>query len=313
MASSGSVDFSVSRNDIIEGALRQIGALGTGETPISAEIDDAAQALNMLVKQWQGIQDFAPGLKVWSRKRATLFLEADTVQYSLGPSGDHWTASYVETTISAAEAAGQTALSVTSETGISASDYILIEQDDGTFHESTVASVGPLTINAGLAGAAAAGRKVFAYTTKARRPLHILTAVVRDSNGIDTPISPITLEEYEAIGDKDTDSGVSQYLYEQQLTNGVIYFDAATDDILKKVRVVYLSPIEDFDAQADTPDYPQEWFRALKFGLAVDLWPEFKGTQDIPPALKMLRDEAVAMAQRAYPARSVQHFQPGLE
>jgi hypothetical protein len=313
VATSGSVNFSVTRNDIIYGAMRQIGALGTGETPTSNEIDDSAQALNMLVKQWQGIQDFAPGLKVWSRKRATLFMTDGDVEFDLGPSGDHWTASYVETTISVAEAAGQTAISVTSETGISASDYILIEQDDGTFHESTVASVGPLTINAALAGAAAAGRKVFAYTTKARRPLKILTAVVRDANGIDTPITEITLEEYEAIGDKSTADGPLMYLYEQQLTNGVLYLDSATDNILKKLRVVYLSPIEDFDALTDEPDYPQEWFRALKFGLAVDLWPEFKGTADIPSALKVLRDEAVSMAQRAYPARSVQFFQPGLD
>jgi hypothetical protein len=269
----------------------------------------------MLVKQWQGIQDFAPGLKVWSRKRATLFLEADQVQYSLGPSGDHWTASYVETTISADEAAGQTALSVTSSTGMTASDYILIEQNDGTFHESTVASTGggSVTINAALTVAASAGRKVFAYTTKARRPLHILTAVVRDENGNDTPISPMVLEEYEAISDKSTEAGPLAYYYEQQLTNGVLYLDSGPDNILHKIRMVYLSPIEDFDSANDTPDYPQEWFRALKFGLAVDIWPEFKGTQDIPPALKMLRDESVAMAQRAYPARSVAFFQPGAE
>jgi hypothetical protein len=315
MASSGSVDFSVNRNEIIEAAMRAIGALGASETAAAADIEDGAEALNMMVKQWQGVQDFAPGLKMWSRKRATLFLTDGDVSFNLGPSGAHWTASYVETTISADEAIGQTTLSITSETGISASDYILVEQNDGTFLETTVSSTGSgtVTVASALTVAASSGRKVFAYTTKARRPLHILTAVLRDSNSIDTPLSPITLEQYEAIGDKATESGPSQFYYEQQLTNGVLYLDSATDDILKKIRVVYLSPIEDFDAQADTPDYPQEWYRALKFGLAVDLWPEFKGNADVPGSLKGLRDESVMMAQRAYPARSVQHFQPGLD
>ena len=124
MATSGSVDFSVTRDDIITGAMRVIGALGEAETPTSYEISNASQALNMLVKQWQGATNFAPGLKVWARKVGYLFVQSDTVQYALGPSGDNWTNSYVSTTTTAAASSGASSITVASATGLAASQYI---------------------------------------------------------------------------------------------------------------------------------------------------------------------------------------------
>jgi len=41
------------------------------------------------------------------------------------------------------------------------------------------------------------------------------------------------------------------------------------------IRLVYQRPYEDFDASTDEPDFPQEWFDAIKFGLADRLAPEY--------------------------------------
>ena len=38
---------------------------------------------------------------------------------------------------------------------------------------------------------------------------------------------------------------------------------------------MYQRPFEDFDASADEPDFPSEWFEALKFNLALRLAPEY--------------------------------------
>jgi len=314
MSTSGSVDFSVDRDAIITAAMRSARIIGIDQTPTSGEITNGAQALNLIVKQWQGKYDFAPGLKVWSRKRAYLFLNTGTSSYNLGPSGDHWTSTLNQTTLSAAEAAGQTALSVVSTTGMTAADYIGIELDSGALQWTTIVSTGGgpvVSVTDALASDAASGNKVYWYTTKARRPLNILTATLKDSANTEVGLPPMTFEQYQYIADKTADGDPTAYFYEAQLVNGVLYTDVEADDVTKQIYCVYLSPIEDFDVLTDTPDYPQEWFRALKYQLAMDLAPDFGRAVSVD--LKTLRDESLVMARQIYTDESRMHFEPGRE
>lgn len=316
MPTSGSVDFSVTRNDLILAALRAAKIIAKDQTPDANHITTGAEALNMIVKQWQGRADFGANLKVWSRKTAYLFLQSGQSVYSLGPSGDHWASSYSSTTVSAAEAGGQTIISVVSTTGMTAADQIGIELDSGSLHWTTIVSTGAgptVTITSALPSAAGAGRRVFWYTTTARRPLNLLTAVLRDTNTIDQPL-PVdrAREDYEALGDKTSDGDPVWLAYEATLTNGTLYLSSEPSDVTKVIRIVFLGSIEDFDAIADTPDYPQEWFRPLKFQLAIDLWGEYK-KEELPLWLKMQRDESLSIAQNTDPETSDAYFQPGLE
>jgi hypothetical protein len=313
MATSGSVNYSVTALDVIQDAYENIGVASADRALTAAEVTLGMRKLNLIVKQWQGKNDFAPGLKMWSRKRGYVFLQKNQGSYELGPSGDHATASYVSTTISATEAAGQTALSITSESGISASDNIGIELDSGSIQWTTVASTGSgtVTVNAALTGQASAGNRVFAYTTKLRRPLEIVTAVLRDTDTQDTPITPMLLEDYEALQDKTDDGDPSQYYYEAQLTDGVLYLDREPDDVTKVIRIVYLSPIEDLDVTTDEVDYPQVWFRALSAQLSIDLSVPY--SRPVSQTLQNLRDESLSIAQNADPETSEIYFQPGLE
>ena len=313
MPSSNSVDFSVSRNDIITAAYQEIGVYRVGQTLSSDDITLAATRLNMQVKQWQGVSDFAPGLKEWSRKRGYVFLQTGQASYSLGPSGDNATSSYSRTTISTAEASGQTVLSVTSTTGMTAADIIGIVLDTGAIHWTTIVSTGAgptVTITTQISSAAAAGNYVYWYTTKMRQPVEILTASLRDENTKDTPLYIMrSIEEYESISDKTADSDPTSLYYEFQLTNGVMYLDAEPNDVTKVIRLVFLSAIEDFDATSDTPDYPQVWYLALTLQLAKLLAPVFgvKWTED----QEQNRKEAIAVAKNFLPEVSNLYFQPG--
>jgi hypothetical protein len=313
MATSGSVNYSVTALDVIQDAYENIGVASADRALTAAEVTLGMRKLNLIVKQWQGKNDFAPGLKMWSRKRGYVFLQKNQGSYELGPSGDHATASYVSTTISAPEAVGQTALSITSESGISASDNIGIELDSGSIQWTTVASTGSgtVTVNAALTGQASSGNRVFAYTTKLRRPLEIVTAVLRDTDTQDTPITPMLLEDYEALPDKTDDGDPSQYYYEAQLTDGVLYLDREPDDVTKVIRIVYLSPIEDLDVTTDEVDYPQVWFRALSAQLSIDLSVPYN--RPVSQALQNIRNESLTIAQNADPETSEDYFQPGLE
>jgi len=79
MATSGSTDFSVSRDDIIKRALRIIGVLAQGETPTTNQTTEAAVALNGLVKAWE-----ADGMPLWAIKSFSIPLTTGAATYQIG-------------------------------------------------------------------------------------------------------------------------------------------------------------------------------------------------------------------------------------
>src|SRR3972149_4867792 len=125
MSTSGSVNFAVTRDQIITAAANEIGILGEGVTPSANMVSDFSLRLNSWTKSLM-----AQGAKLWAMKLATLFLAEGTASYSLGATGTHCTNSYVQTTLSTDEAASSVSLSLTSTTGMSASDNIGIVLDD---------------------------------------------------------------------------------------------------------------------------------------------------------------------------------------
>lgn len=304
----------VNARDIIKASLRAIRALGEDEEPNDSALTNGAEALNFMVMQWKGSADFAPGLKMWSRKRGYVFLQKNQGSYSLGPSGDNATLSYNSTTISANEAAAQTVLSVTTSTGMVASDTIGIQLNSGAIQWTTVSTtaVGTVTVNAALTGAADAGNRVFWYTTKLIRPLSIVTAVLRDTSVVDSPMQPMDVYEYEQNGNKTTDGTPSKYFYEPQLTNGVLYLNFEPDDVTKVIRIVFLADIELFDVYGDTPDYPTVWYNALKWGLAKQLAPE-NGSGLWSDLHETNYVDALSIARNSDPDTTTMYFEPGRE
>lgn len=324
MASSGSVDYgnAVTRNNIIEQALQALGVIGMGQTPTSDQYTECAAFLNNIVKQWSGQFDFAAGIKMWSRKRAYLFLDKGQGKYTLGPvvsatsSTDKFANAYVSTTVATNAGAGST-VDLTSVTGVADTYRIGILLDTGYMHWTTVngaPSGVTVTLTDALPSAAAAGNVVYCYddtaTVQGRRPLEILSVVRRDRDGDDTPLYAMTLEEYEAIPDKDDEGTPLRYYYEPQLYRGELYLDCAPDDLTDVLRIVYVSPVEDFDQATDTVDYDANWLRPLVYGLAVDMVPRY-GMDARLPTLKMLRDEALSIARNAHAETSIVYFQPG--
>jgi hypothetical protein len=312
VTTSASVDYSVDRDTIITAAMRKARVLGVDQNPNDNDITVCALALNLIVKQLQGRADFGANQKVWSRKTAYLFLQQGQSVYSVGPSGDNWATSYSSTTLSAAKVASATSLSLSAAIGTNA-DNVGIVLDSGAIGWTTISSGGgttTLTLPANSLGAASSGARVFTYTTTARRPLSLLTGVVRDTSSQDTPI-PVdrTREDYEAVADKTADGSTLWLAYEATLTNGTIYLSSEPDDVTKVIRVVFRGTLEDFDAITDTPDYPQEWYKALVGQLAIDICPDYG--VPVTAELKLYRDEGVAIAQNTDPETSDVFFEPG--
>ena len=193
MATSGSTNFSITRNELIAGAYRLAGVTAQGETPTTQQYTDGAEALNMMVKAWQ-----ADGMPLWAMKQYSVTLTAST-SFTIGVS----------------------------------------------------------------------------QTVNTPKPLKIVQAFLHNtSTNIDIPMRILTRDEYNRLGNK-TDTGQPiQIFYEPLLDTGVLYVfpkPNATAISYNTITIVYQRPFEDFDASTDNPDFPQEWYEAVKYGLALRL------------------------------------------
>lgn len=313
MATSGSYDYSLTATNVITEALEIIGVLAVGQTIDANDQTTCLRSLNMMVKQWSGNFDFAPGLKAFSRKRGFVFLQSGQGSYSLGPSGDNASLAYIHTTLSTDEALGSTSLSLTSTTGMAASDNIGIVLNDGSIHWTTISGTpgAPTTIATGLASAASSGNVVFTYTTKLIRPLYIEEAVLLDTDGNDISLDPMTLQQYENIATKYADGQPGYYYYENSLTNGTLYLDYEPSDVTQVLRITFMAPAEDYDAVANDIAYPQEWYLAIAYGLAKMITPKFQSPWT--DLMESNYQTALMTARSSYAENTDMFFQPGVD
>lgn len=325
MATSGSWNFGLTAATAIQDAAENLGVLQPGGTIVTAHQTAMLRKLNLIVKQWQGMSDFAPGLKVHTRQRISLFLAKGQQRYLIGPASTDSRAAtaWGRTTISANEAALQTELSITSNVDtttapgttvtMTASDIIGIEQNDGTIHWSAISGTpgATATIASAITVAANAGNYVYWFTARAQRFVHIESALLRDENYKDTPLDVYrSVEEYEkGVSDKYADGDPTCILVEPRSLNTAVTLDAQPSDVTKTIILTVLYPGEDLDATTDDLSFPQEWYRPITWQLTIDSAPMF--SKPVTNEMKMLRDEALMMARNANPENSVLYFQPG--
>lgn len=78
MGTSGQYNYLATRDTIIQGALRLAGALGQGETPTTAQVTEAAEALNMYAKFLS-----TKGVPIFAVKTRTVALVANQAAYNI--------------------------------------------------------------------------------------------------------------------------------------------------------------------------------------------------------------------------------------
>lgn len=302
MATSGTTAYSVTESDIITDVLVNIGVKETGQT---IDIDDYTMVrvkLNMLVKQWTS-QDFAPGLKMWCRRRGFLFLQANQVAYSLGPTGDECAADiYYTSTTTVASLSGASTITLASVTGFATTMRIGVLLSSGSIQWTTINGAPSgliVTLTATLTADVASGARVFCYAAKIQRPFEIVSSVLHDTQGNDAPVDPdLSIGDYEAIPSKTATGTPQGFYFEAKRTNAVAYLDCQPTDLTNVIRIVYSSYVEDFTASTDTVDFPAEWFKALSAQVTLDCCPAFR--KKATDEMKLMRDEGLRIAQHAY-------------
>lgn len=273
MATSGSIDFSISRNDIIEASLKQIGVLGEGESPNSTQITETSLLLNALVKA-----RMADGMPLWALKEGYVLPMTGTNLYTIGSSA-HVVSSYVTTTLASTASIGTTIV-VTSASGISSGYAIGVEQNDSTILWTTVngaPSGTTVTLTAPLTVAAASGKRVWVYNTTNRinRPLRVISAyigqIVSDVLTNRWQINIATKDQWLSLGNPTATGVPNQIWYDPLLTTGELHVYPQFLGGSQLIEITYHRPFEDFDASTDTPDFPQEWYLSLIMDLAAIL------------------------------------------
>lgn len=272
---SGSSNYENTRNEIISAALRKCGQLAEGETATAQQVADAAGDLERFVKALQ-----ADGVHIWKTEELVLFLDTTSQSYDLGSTGDRVCRAAVldTTTIGADEAAGQTSLTVASITGIANADTIGIVLDDGTMHWTTVngaPSGTTVVVTSALPSAAASGKSVYAFPSKAVRPLRILSARVKTDSTNENPMALMGREDYFDISNKSSTGVPSQFFYNPTLTDGKFYIYPVASDATDYINLTAAMPFDDFDSADNNPDLPAEWTNALIWGLASEIAIEY--------------------------------------
>jgi len=273
MATSGSFNFNVTFEDICKEALTLIGEYDENDVIDNRDVATCLRTFNMMIKYWQ-----ADGVTLWKLVDAVLFLAKGTHTYSIGPSGDHASDSYVKTEVATAAASGASTLVVDSITGISASDNIGIELDDGTLQWTTVngaPSGSTITLTDVTTDTIAVDNHVYTYTNKLQRPLEIVEARLRNSSGQDRPIFIESRERFLYLNDKAQTGTVNQIYHQPTTTNTTMRLWQAAGDVKELVRFSVKIPVEDVDTKTDNVDFPQVWFLPLAWQLALYVGPKF--------------------------------------
>lgn len=108
-------------------------------------------------------------------------------------------------------------------------------------------------------------------------PLHVLQAYRQDS-GNSTRINMDVIPNFN-LNLYPTNSGGTpiQISYQPMINYGVISVWPIPDTFATSstISIIYTAPFDYFDSSVDTMDFPEEWYKALVWGLAVDLAPEW--------------------------------------
>lgn len=300
---SGSTNFSQTRNEVILDALALIGVNSVGKTPAAADVSLGNRLLNKMVKAWQ-----AKGLHMWTKEEGLLFLTPFVGQYDLGLSSTHFAVkdNTSTTQLSANMALGATTLTLESSSGMHVGDHLGVVKDAGEVFWTVISTIPDSTSvtipGPGLPELISQNQLVYSYIVNAGKPLRILDA--RVLTGIDlgadgtslveTPLTMISYQSFFGVGMTTIPGPLpNQAMYVPKDIHGRLYVWPRPTTGANRIQITYERMIDDLDAVNDEFDFPSEWLEPLTFQLAVRLATPFgkeKKGQYLAPAASMMLD-----------------------
>ncbi len=293
MTTSGIQNFSQTTIDLVNDAFDELGLLSEGRTLSANQINKAIRKLNSMIQTWESQWN----INVWKNREATLFLEKGVQNYLLGNNQANATESFIKTTASIAATSGASIITVADDTGILSGDFIGIVLADGSAQFTTVngAPVADVvTLTDVLTDDVDSGADVVVFTTKITKPLRITQ--MQQSGLADNSTDIYALEynrdEYFRLASKSTTGSALQFYYNINISDTKLFVwptAATTFDIMK---FTYQPQFDIFKDNADTPDFPPEWYETLKYNLAKVVGTSYGFTASRPSPYKDVVERA---------------------
>jgi hypothetical protein len=129
-------------------------------------------------------------------------------------------------------------------------------------------------------------------TTLIIRPLKI-TDVRHKIGTIETPITKLSISEYNNLTNKDSESQPSQYAYDPQIDNSRLYVWPVADSVTQSLLFKYQKPVDDFTTDSDTATMPVDWLQCFTLGLAYHVSPKRMVPLSEQAALKKRYEDAL--------------------
>ena len=117
------------------------------------------------------------------------------------------------------------------------------------------------------------------YTLSAPKPLKVLQVWNHNiTSNVDIPMRIVTQAEYNILGNKTSAGNPIQVYYDPRRDTGEMHVFPVPTTVEQSANILYYIcqiPFEDFNTSTDAPDFPQEWYDAVTYGLATRLAPEY--------------------------------------
>jgi hypothetical protein len=261
MATSGSYDWTLSRDQIITAALRKLGVVRHGVTPSADQITYGAEQLNAMVKDWHN-----DGVHLWA---------LDWVANPLATASSEVTGtdSLIYTCI-----LGHTSANDNKPiTGTNWSTFWVLRGETGGAWGSDTAYT-------------SIGDGYFAADT-----LSVEKAFIR-YNETDYPLIITGYHDYLDIPDKSETGMPRRIMIDKSLPNHRAIFWPIPDRTDYVFHYLRTRKLEDYDASGNTSDFPERWLLACVYGLASLLAPEYRISTQVQAAIDQ---RAIFYFQRA--------------
>lgn len=282
MALSGISTFTLNRNDVIKASLRLLRELGAGAVPTIEDYLNCNQALNIVLKSWQ-----KKSIPLWKLEEISFPLISGEREYPLGLEGGALvTAGLTIVNAGTGGTDGTYLYNVTDPDNLDAAGDIEIIVSGGSIQEVSVYTPGtgftaPVVdlSSTDLVGAELQISVLGLYNT---RPVRFRDAWIRITNtNQDTPLIQVARQDYNQFGNKFQPGLSNQYWYDPKLGTGILTVYNVPEDNLREFHGIIQTPIQDMVTSTDNFDLPQEWFQAIKWGLADELSLEYGCPPDV--------------------------------
>ena len=276
MPTSGTTSFTMSRDQIIQAALRGLHVYGPTDTIPSADITYCAEALNIVCKALA-----SKGTLIWTINEIVLPTVAGVASYPVGLTGGYLYSTTI-TNVGSGGTAGTYALTITGGGGTGATGTYTIAANGTLSSISITNGGGAFTSNPALSfplGSivnAAASSQIVGLTTN--RPIRLESAFIRDGYGNDTDLAVTARYDYDQLGQKTSSGQPNQLFYDPQLTNGIVTLYNVPADNLSTIHLISKRQVQDFNLSTDNPDFPQEFYQALKWILMDEVALEYEAS-----------------------------------